>query len=163
RIVVARLLGGPNSVPGFGLLAETVRRSGGHFLAVSGTGCPDPELAAISTVAPGVLHPATAYLPAGRAAKFAPPPPLLSHPFAANRLRLRAAERAAAAWTLSSRSAAWRQPRRLAGSPRPGPARGWPALLSLPLDERQPRLHRCPGARDRAPGRRCLADLHVLA
>jgi cobaltochelatase CobN len=71
RIVVARLLGGPSSVPGFGLLAETVRRSGGYFLAVSGTGCPDPELAVISTVSPAVLHEATAYLQAGGAANFA--------------------------------------------------------------------------------------------
>jgi cobaltochelatase CobN len=71
RIVVARLLGGPSSVPGFRLLAETVRKSGGHFLAVSGTGNPDPELAAISTVPPAVLHEATAYLQAGAAVNFA--------------------------------------------------------------------------------------------
>jgi cobaltochelatase CobN len=71
RIVVARLLGGPSSVPGFRLLSETVRRSGGHFLAVSGTGNPDPELAAVSTAPPAVLHEATAYLQAGGAANFA--------------------------------------------------------------------------------------------
>ncbi len=71
RIVVARLLGGPSSVPGFRLLAETVHKSGGHFLAVSGTGNPDPELAAISTVPPAVLHEATAYLQAGGAVNFA--------------------------------------------------------------------------------------------
>jgi cobaltochelatase CobN len=71
RIVVARLLGGPSSVPGFRLLAETVRHSGGHFLAVSGTGHPDPELAAVSTVPPAVLLEATAYLQAGGAANFA--------------------------------------------------------------------------------------------
>ncbi|HZV03738.1 MAG TPA: cobaltochelatase subunit CobN [Gemmataceae bacterium] len=71
RIVVARLLGGPSSVPGFGLLAETIRRSGGYFLAVSGTGSPDPELAAISTVSPAVLHEVTAYLQAGGGANFA--------------------------------------------------------------------------------------------
>ncbi len=71
RIVIARLLGGPSSVPGFRLLADTVRRSGGHFLAISGTGNPDPELAAVSTVPPAVLHEATAYLQAGGAANFA--------------------------------------------------------------------------------------------
>ncbi len=71
RIVLARLLGGPSSVPGFRLLADTIRRSNGHFLAVSGTGNPDPELAAVSTVAPAVLHEATAYLQAGGAANFA--------------------------------------------------------------------------------------------
>ncbi|HTU91830.1 MAG TPA: cobaltochelatase subunit CobN [Gemmataceae bacterium] len=71
RIVVARILGGPSSVPGFRLLAESVRRSGGHFLAISGTGNPDPELAAVSTVPPPVLHEATAYLQAGGAANLA--------------------------------------------------------------------------------------------
>jgi cobaltochelatase CobN len=71
RIVVARLLGGPSSVPGFRLLADTVRRNGGHFLAVSGTGHPDPELAAVSTAPPAVLHEATAYLQAGGAVNFA--------------------------------------------------------------------------------------------
>ncbi|HTU19876.1 MAG TPA: cobaltochelatase subunit CobN [Gemmataceae bacterium] len=65
RIVVARLLGGAGSVPGIRLLAETVRRRGGSFLAVSGAGNPDPELTAISTTAPAVLHEATAYLQAG--------------------------------------------------------------------------------------------------
>jgi cobaltochelatase CobN len=71
RIVVARLLGGPSSMPGFRLLAETVRGNGGHFLAVSGTGNPDPELAAVSTAPPAVLHEVTAYLQAGGAANFA--------------------------------------------------------------------------------------------
>jgi len=71
RIVLARLLGGPSSVPGFRLLADTVGRSGGHFLAISGTGNPDPELAAVSTVPPAVLHEATAYLQAGGAGNFA--------------------------------------------------------------------------------------------
>jgi len=71
RIVVARLLGGPSSVPGFRLLAETVRRGGGHFLALSGTGNPDPELAAVSTVPPAILHEAMAYFQAGGAANFA--------------------------------------------------------------------------------------------
>jgi cobaltochelatase CobN len=71
RIVITRLLGGPAGVPGFRLLAETVRRGGGHFLAISGTGNPDPELAAVSTVPPAILHEATAYLQAGGAANFA--------------------------------------------------------------------------------------------
>jgi cobaltochelatase CobN len=71
RIVVARLLGGPSSVPGFRLLADTIGRNSGDFLAISGTGNPDPELAAVSTVPPAVLHEATAYLQAGGAANFA--------------------------------------------------------------------------------------------
>jgi cobaltochelatase CobN len=71
RVVVARLLGGLNHVPGFGRLVESVRGGGKHFLALSGTGSPDPELTAASTVAPAVIHEATAYLQLGGAANLA--------------------------------------------------------------------------------------------
>ena len=64
-IVIARILGGVSSVPGFGLLVEHVRKLGTHLLALSGAGLPDPELAAVSTAAPAVLHEATAYLQMG--------------------------------------------------------------------------------------------------
>src|SRR5262249_16814570 len=65
RIVVTRLLGGINSVPGFRRLVETVRSCGQCLLALSGTGNPDPELTAASTVPPAILHEATAYLQMG--------------------------------------------------------------------------------------------------
>jgi cobaltochelatase CobN len=65
RVVVARLLGGAASVPGFRSLAETARARGQHLIVVSGTGSPDPELTAASTVSPAVVHEATAYLQAG--------------------------------------------------------------------------------------------------
>jgi cobaltochelatase CobN len=65
RIIVARLLGGLQSVPGFRGLAEFAHARGQHFLVVSGTGHPDPELTAASTVSPAVVHEATAYLQAG--------------------------------------------------------------------------------------------------
>jgi cobaltochelatase CobN len=65
RVVVARLLGGVASVPGFRGLAETARARGQHLIVVSGTGSPDPELTAASTVSPAVVHEATAYLQAG--------------------------------------------------------------------------------------------------
>jgi cobaltochelatase CobN len=65
RVVVARLLGGVPSVPGFRGLAETARARGQHLIVVSGTGHPDPELTAASTVSPAVVHEATAYLQAG--------------------------------------------------------------------------------------------------
>jgi cobaltochelatase CobN len=65
RIIVARLLGGLHSVPGFRGLAETARARGQHLLVISGTGNPDPELTAASTVSPAVVHEATAYLQAG--------------------------------------------------------------------------------------------------
>ena len=65
RIVVARLLGGLRSVPGFRSLAEYARARGQHLLVISGSGSPDPELTAASTVSPAVVHEATAYLQAG--------------------------------------------------------------------------------------------------
>jgi len=65
RVVVTRLLGGVQSMPGFRGLAEAARARGQHLLVVSGTGSPDPELTAASTVSPAVVHEATAYLQAG--------------------------------------------------------------------------------------------------
>src|SRR5262249_44241522 len=65
RVVVARLLGGIASVPGFRALAEAARARGQHLIVVSGTGQPDPELTAAPTVSPAVVHETTAYLQAG--------------------------------------------------------------------------------------------------
>jgi len=65
RVVVVRLLGGLQSVPGFGRLVELAQEKGRHFLALSGTGEPDPELAALSTVAPAVAQQTAAYLQMG--------------------------------------------------------------------------------------------------
>jgi len=63
RIIVLRVLGRLGSVPGFaGLLRHC---QGRHLIAISGTGEPDPELAAASTVSPGVLHQVLAYFQAG--------------------------------------------------------------------------------------------------
>jgi cobaltochelatase CobN len=65
RIVVVRILGGIPSVPGFRVLADAARSRGQHLIVVSGTGCPDPELTAVCTVRPAVVHETTAYLQAG--------------------------------------------------------------------------------------------------
>lgn len=65
KIVVARLLGGAASLPGFRLLAEAASRDGQVLVVVSGAGMPDPELTAASTVSPAVVHQTTAYLSAG--------------------------------------------------------------------------------------------------
>jgi cobaltochelatase CobN len=65
RLVVARVLGGLKSVPGFRRLADSARTRGQHLLIVNGTGAPDPELAAASTISPAVIHEATAYFQAG--------------------------------------------------------------------------------------------------
>jgi cobaltochelatase CobN len=65
RIVLVRLLGNASSIPGFDTLVKDARAHGRHLLVVSGTGEPDPELAALSNVPATVLHEATAYLQAG--------------------------------------------------------------------------------------------------
>lgn len=65
RIILLRVLGRLGSVPGLTELIGEVRQQGGHLIAISGTGDPDPELAAISTVSPAVLHQTMAYFQAG--------------------------------------------------------------------------------------------------
>jgi len=65
RIIVARILGGASAVPGLRRLTESARANDQHLVLVSGTGGPDPELTAASTVSPAVVHEATAYLQAG--------------------------------------------------------------------------------------------------
>ncbi|TAK63937.1 cobaltochelatase subunit CobN [Methylobacter sp.] len=63
RIIVLRVLGRLGSVPGFADLVRHCR--GRHLIAISGTGEPDPELAAASTVSSDVLHQVQAYFQAG--------------------------------------------------------------------------------------------------
>ena len=63
RIVVLRVLGRLGSVPGFAGLVRHCQ--GRHLIAISGTGEPDPELAAASTASPDVLHQVLAYFQAG--------------------------------------------------------------------------------------------------
>src|SRR5207302_2731731 len=70
EVVVVRVLGGIQSVPGLGCLIDHVRSRGKDLLVLSGTGIPDPELTAASTVAPAVIHEATAYLHMGGVANF---------------------------------------------------------------------------------------------
>jgi cobaltochelatase CobN len=65
RVVIVRVLGRLGSVPGVAELLRTAQRSGVYLIAVSGTGEPDPELAAVSTVPADVLQQVMAYLQAG--------------------------------------------------------------------------------------------------
>ena len=65
RIIILRVLGRLGSVSGFAELVRHAQRQGCHLIAVSGTGEPDPELAAVSTVPPDVLQQALAYFQAG--------------------------------------------------------------------------------------------------
>ena len=65
RIIVLRVLGRPGSVPGFAELVTAAQRQGRFLVAISGTGEPDAELAAVSTVSPQVLQQALAYFQAG--------------------------------------------------------------------------------------------------
>ena len=65
RIIVLRVLGNLGSVPGFADLLRHAKSQGRHLIAISGTGEPDPELAAASTVSSDVLHQVLAYFQAG--------------------------------------------------------------------------------------------------
>ncbi|MDP1666897.1 MAG: cobaltochelatase subunit CobN [Methylobacter sp.] len=65
RIIVLRVLGRLGSVPGFADLVRQAKSQGQHLIAISGTGEPDPELAAASTVSSDVLHQVQAYFQAG--------------------------------------------------------------------------------------------------
>ena len=65
RIVVLRVLGRLGSVPGFAGLVRHAQSQGRHLIAISGTGEPDPELAAASTVPSDVLHQVQSYFQAG--------------------------------------------------------------------------------------------------
>ena len=65
RIIVLRVLGRLGSVPGFAELVRQTKSQGLHLIAISGTGEPDPELAAASTVSADVLHQVSAYFQAG--------------------------------------------------------------------------------------------------
>jgi len=70
-VIVVRVLGRLGGVAGFGELVEKARRQGRHLVVVSGTGEPDPELAAVSTVPAHVLQMALAYFHAGGSANLA--------------------------------------------------------------------------------------------
>ncbi len=65
RIIVLRVLGRLGSVPGFADLVRHAKNKKLHLIAISGTGEPDPELAAASTVSSDVLHQVQAYFQAG--------------------------------------------------------------------------------------------------
>jgi cobaltochelatase CobN len=65
NILVIRILGRLGSVPGFTDLLRHAKNRQLHLIAISGTGEPDPELAAASTVSSDVLHQVQAYFQAG--------------------------------------------------------------------------------------------------
>jgi len=71
RVLLVRLLGRANAVPGFDALRRDAEEHGRSLIVVSGTGEPDPELAALCTVPPALQHEATAYLQAGGTANMA--------------------------------------------------------------------------------------------
>jgi len=64
-IIVLRILGRLGSVAGFAELLRHARQRGRHLIALSGTGEPDAELAAVSTVPADVLQQALAYFHGG--------------------------------------------------------------------------------------------------
>ena len=65
EIIILRVLGRLSAVQGFTELVNQAKQRGRYLIAVSGTGEPDPELAAISSVAPEVLQTAMMYFQAG--------------------------------------------------------------------------------------------------
>ncbi len=65
KVIILRVLGGCRAVPGLSELARSVRARGQCLIAVSGTGEPDAELAAVSNAPPNVLRDVHAYLQAG--------------------------------------------------------------------------------------------------
>ncbi len=65
QIIVLRILGRVGDIPGFPQLIPYIQKQKYHLIAVSGTGEPDPELAAISTVSPEIQHQVLAYFQAG--------------------------------------------------------------------------------------------------
>jgi len=65
RVVVVRVLGRLSGIAGWQGLLQAARERKQSLLVVSGTGEPDPELDAVSSVAPGILRETLAYLQAG--------------------------------------------------------------------------------------------------
>src|ERR1700748_165712 len=64
-IVVVRVLGRADEVPGLATLAQRAREKGCAFIALSGTGETDPELDRLSNVSADILRDANAYWLAG--------------------------------------------------------------------------------------------------
>ena len=64
-VIVLRVLGRLGSVPGFAALLRHAQAQGRHLIALSGTGEPDAELAAVSTVPTELQRQALAYFHAG--------------------------------------------------------------------------------------------------
>ena len=71
RVIIVRVLGRLGGVPGFTELVDYARRHGRHLIVVSGTGEPDPELAAVSAVSADVLQMTLKYFQAGGSANLA--------------------------------------------------------------------------------------------
>ena len=65
RVIVVRLLGRASDVPGFDALRKAASTRRQALIVVSGTGEPDPELAALCSVPPALQHEGMAYLQAG--------------------------------------------------------------------------------------------------
>lgn len=71
RIIVLRVLGRLGSIPGFPELLRHAQNHGQHLIVISGTGEPDPELAAASTASVDVLHVVLNYFQAGGSSNLA--------------------------------------------------------------------------------------------
>ncbi len=65
HVILFRILGGGRSVPGFAELVQFARAHDQQLIVVSGTGEPEPELAAASTAPSAVIQRVLAYFQAG--------------------------------------------------------------------------------------------------
>ncbi len=65
KIIILRVLGRLGTIPGFPQLIQHVQKQKCHLITVSGTGEPDPEFAAISTVTPEIQQQVLKYFQAG--------------------------------------------------------------------------------------------------
>ncbi len=61
EVIIVRVLGRLSSVPGFYHLLDHVKQYAQQLIVISGTGSLEPELTAMSTVPPSVIHDAMAY------------------------------------------------------------------------------------------------------
>ena len=145
NIIVLRVLGRLGSVPGFADLVRHAKKQGLHLIAISGTGEPDPELAAASTVSSDVLHQVQAYFQAGGSVNMAQLLRYLSDHFLLTGFGFEPAVDLPEHGIYHPDLSQDAEHRRLACPASAGTSQRRHRVLPRPLDERQHALYRCAG------------------